>query len=177
MDQRLSLVTLGVADLDASRHFYEALGWRTGPSPDHIVFFQAGATVVALWERAALAVDSGIETPEHEGEDPGRGHDAPSISDGSSSSSGSSPSGGCCTEVQWGGQVLGVNVRSAGDVDEQIAQAAQAGARILRPAGTRYWGGYSGVFADPDGHLWEIAYNPYWSVTDDGRTLLGDGRG
>ena len=152
MDQRLSLVTLGVNDLDRARDFYVALGWEPGPSPEHIVFFQTGGMVVALWERSALAVDSGIEI---EGED----DDTPGSGDG------------------WGGKVLGLNVSSAGEVDEQMESAVAAGAQVLRPACTRFWGGYSGVFTDPDSHVWEIAYNPYWTVAEDGSTLLGDGRG
>ncbi|MDO5739819.1 MAG: VOC family protein [Ornithinimicrobium sp.] len=152
MDQRLSLVTLGVNDLDRARDFYRALGWETGPSPEHIVFFQTGGMVVALWERMALAVDSGIEIDGEAEDMPGSG-------------------------AAWGGKVLGLNVASAADVDEQLESAMAAGATILRPAGSRYWGGYSGVFTDLDGHVWEIAHNPYWSVTEDGQTLLGDGRG
>lgn len=152
MDQRLSLVTLGVQDLDRAREFYTALGWEPGPSPEHIVFFQAGGLVVALWERAALGVDSGIDLGDEDDDTPGSG-------DG------------------WGGINLGINLASAGDVDEQMAQAEEAGAHILRRAETRFWGGYAGVFTDPDGHVWEIAYNPYWSLTQDGRTVLGDGRG
>ena len=151
MDQRLSLVTLGVTDLDRARAFYRALGWEPGPSPEHIQFFQAGGMVIGLWDRAALAIDSGIETDDNE-DTPGSGDD-------------------------WGGQVLGVNVSSAGEVDEQMSQAQEAGATILRPACSRFWGGYSGLFADPDGHVWEIAHNPYWTVTEDGQTFLGDGRG
>lgn len=152
MDQRLSLVTLGVTDLDRARAFYQALGWEPGPSPDHIVFFQAGGMVIGLWERAALAVDSGIDVSDDTDETPGSGD-------------------------SWGGKVLGVNLASTAEVDEQMAQAQEAGATILRPACSRFWGGYSGVFTDPDGHVWEIAHNPYWSVTEDGQTLLGDGRG
>ena len=152
MEQRVSLVTLGVSDLDRAREFYQALGWTPGPSPEHIVFFQTGGMVVALWDRAALAVDSGIDIDGDTDETPGSG-DA------------------------WGGKVVGINVASAAEVDEQIKDAEAAGATILRPACTRFWGGYSGVFTDVDGHVWEIAYNPFWEVTDDGRTLLGDGRG
>lgn len=152
MDQRVSLVTLGVADMDRARDFYTRLGWEQGPSPEHIVFFQTGGMVVALWERMALAVDSGIDIDDETEDTPGSG-------DG------------------WGGKVLGLNVTSSADVDEQFGTAVDAGAEVLRRPATRYWGGYSGVFADPDGHVWEIAYNPYWSVTEDGQTLLGDGRG
>ena len=152
MDQRLSLVTLGVNDLDRARDFYVALGWEPGPSPDHIVFFQTGGMVVALWERMALAVDSGIDIDDEDDDTPGSGEG-------------------------WGGKVLGLNVGSSAEVDEQMKDAEAAGATILRPSCSRYWGGYSGVFADPDGHVWEIAHNPYWTVAEDGSTLLGDGRG
>jgi uncharacterized protein len=151
MDQRVSLVTLGVADMDRARDFYVKLGWQPGPSPEHIEFFQAGGMVVALWDRMALAVDSGVDIDDESDDTPG--------GDG------------------WGGKVLGLNLASPGDVDEQFATAVDAGATVLRRPATRYWGGYSGIFEDPDGHVWEIAYNPYWTVTDDGRTLLGDGRG
>lgn len=152
MDQRLSLVTLGVADMDRAREFYTALGWQPGPSPEHIEFFQAGAMIVGLWDRMALAVDSGIDVDDETEDTPGSGN-------------------------SWGGKVLGLNVSSAGDVDEQFETAVDAGATVLRRPATRYWGGYSAVFEDPDGHVWEIAYNPYWTVTEDGQTLLGDGRG
>lgn len=152
MDQRLSLVTLGVSDMDRARDFYSALGWQPGPSPEHIVFFQTGGMVVALWDRQALAVDSGIDIEDDTEDTPGSG-------DG------------------WGGKVLGLNVGSAADVDEQFSSAVAAGAEVLRAPCSRFWGGYSGVFTDPDGHVWEIAYNPYWSFSDDGATLLGDGRG
>ena len=152
MDQRLSLVTLGVSDMDRARDFYTALGWRPGPSPDHIVFFQTGGMVVALWDRQALAVDSGIDIEDDTEETPGSG-------DG------------------WGGKLLGLNVASAAEVEEQFESAVAAGAQVLRRPCSRFWGGYSGVFTDPDGHVWEIAYNPYWSFADDGSTLLGDGRG
>lgn len=144
MDMRISLVTLGVADLDRSRAFYAALGWQEAPSPDGIVFYQAGSQVVALWERAALSIDSGTQDLDRGG---------------------------------WGGVTLAVNVHTPADVDEVIAQAEECGARVVRTPAPTYWGGYSGVFCDPDDHPWEIAYNPYWTITDDGRTLVGDGRG
>ena len=152
MDQRVSLVTLGVSDLERARAFYQALGWAPGPSPEHITFFQAGGMVVALWERAALAVDSGIDIDSDTEDTPGSGD-------------------------SWGGKVVGVNLPSAADVDEQMKDAEAAGATVLLPASTRFWGGYSGVFTDLDGHVWEIAHNPFWTVTDEGATLLGDGRG
>lgn len=144
MDMRISMVTLGVADVARSRDFYTRLGWTASPSPEGLAFFQAGGTVFALWERSALGIDSGTEDLDRGG---------------------------------WGGVTLAVNMASPADVDEVIAHAEQAGALVVRAPGQTYWGGYSGVFTDPDDHPWEIAYNPFWTITEDGRTLLGDGRG
>jgi predicted lactoylglutathione lyase len=99
--QRVNLITLGVSDLSRARGFYEAVGWKTGAAPDDdVVLFQAGDVIPALWDRARLAEDSGVE-------------------DG----------GG------WGGVALALN--------------------------------------DPDGHPWEVAHNPHWTVTEDGGIKLG----
>jgi catechol 2,3-dioxygenase-like lactoylglutathione lyase family enzyme len=137
MEQRLSLVTLGVADVRRSRRFYEALGW-VGESPDdEVVFFQAGGMVVALWSRALLAEDS-------------------TVADG----------GG------WGGITLAHNARSPEEVDAVLAEAEAAGATIGRAGAPTDWGGYSGVFVDPDGHPWEIAHNPHWPIAEDGTVRL-----
>ena len=138
MEQRLSLVTLGVGDLEAARRFYEALGWAPTPRGEGVHFFQAGCMIVALWSRAELAEDSGV-------------------TDG----------GG------WGGITLAHNVRSPAEVDAVIEKARTAGARIAREPGETFWGGYSGVFVDPDGHPWEVAHNPYWTLADDGSVDLG----
>ena len=138
MEQRLSLVTLGVGDLGRARAFYEGLGWKTRAEPDDdVVFFQAGGMIVALWDRARLAEDSEVE-------------------DG----------GG------WGGVTLAHNVRSPAEVDAAIEQARAAGGTIGREAGETFWGGYSGVFVDPDGHQWEVAHNPRWTLRDDGSVEL-----
>jgi catechol 2,3-dioxygenase-like lactoylglutathione lyase family enzyme len=138
MEQRLSLVTLGVADLARSRAFYEALGWRTGAGPDDdVVFFQAGELVVALWGRDQLAEDSAVED-----------------------------SGG------WGAVTLAYNVRSPEEVDAVIEEARAAGATIGREGAATFWGGYSGAFVDPDGHPWEVAHNPHWTLDDDGAVKL-----
>lgn len=138
MEQRLSLITLGVADGARSNAFYESLGWR-GQTPDGDVwFFQVGGIVVALWSRAKLAADSAVVDV-----------------------------GG------WGGITLAYNTRSPEEVDEVLAQAETAGGTVGRHAAPTAWGGYSGVFLDLDGHAWEVAHNPGWIVTDDGRTLLG----
>jgi catechol 2,3-dioxygenase-like lactoylglutathione lyase family enzyme len=137
MDQRLSLVTLGVGDLARAEAFYSALGWQRGNEHDDVVFFQCGGLVVALWDRALLAEDS-------------------AVTDG----------GG------WGGVTLALNVHSPAEVDAVLEEARAAGATIGRAGAETLWGGYSGVFLDPDGHPWEVAHNPFWTVTDDGRTLL-----
>jgi catechol 2,3-dioxygenase-like lactoylglutathione lyase family enzyme len=138
MEQRVSLVTLGVADLARARAFYESLGWTTGAAPgDDVVFFQTGGTILALWSRERLAEDSGV-----------------------------ADAGG------WGGVTLAHNVRSPAEVDAVMATAEQAGAAIARSAGSTFWGGYSGVFLDPDGHPWEVAHNPYWTIRDDGSVEL-----
>jgi hypothetical protein len=139
MEQRVSLITLGVADLRRARAFYEALGWTTAARPeDDVVFFQAGGMIVALWGREQLAEDSVVE-------------------DG----------GG------WGGITLAYNARSPEEVDAVIEQARTAGARIAREGAPTFWGGYSGLFHDPDGHAWEVAHNPHWTVADDGSVRLG----
>src|SRR5262245_56845990 len=125
MEQRLSLITLGVADIDVSRDFYVRLGWRPTYEVEETIFFQAGSVILGLWGREKLASDSGVV-------------------DG----------GG------WGGIALAQNVRSPDEVDAVIATARVAGARIAREPAPTPWGGYSGVFVDPDGHPWEVAYNP-----------------
>lgn len=137
VEQRVSLITLGVADIGRARGFYEALGWA-GESPDgEVVFFQAGCLVVALWSRTQLAADSRV------------------------------PDGG-----GWGGVTLAHNVASTAAVDRLLEDARAAGAEIVRAAAATPWGGYSGVFVDPDGHPWEVAHNPGWVLGPDGSTSL-----
>lgn len=138
MEQRISLATLGVSDLARARAFYEALGWRTNAGPaDDVVFFQSGGMILALWGRAQLAEDSGVED-----------------------------TGG------WGGITLAHNVRSPAEVDAVIEEARAAGATIARPGAETFWGGYSGAFIDPDGHPWEVAHNPHWTLAEDGSVRL-----
>jgi len=139
MDQRLSLVTLGVADLAGARRFYEALGWSpTDRGDDDIVFFQAGGLVIALWDRASLAEDTVV-----------------------------SDTGG------WGGITLAYCTRTTDEVDAVLTDVAAAGGVIKRNGAQTFWGGYSGLFTDPDGHSWEVAHNPFWTVHDDGAITLG----
>jgi uncharacterized protein len=141
LEQRVSLITLGVSDVGRAQAFYEALGWRldggVDDETDHVAFFQAGGMIVALWDRGKLAEDSGV-----------------------------TDAGG------WGGVTLAYNVRSPTEVDAVLAEATAAGATIPRAGARTFWGGYSGVFVDPDGHPWEVAHNPSWTVHDDGRTTL-----
>jgi uncharacterized protein len=138
MKQRITVITLGVADLGRARRFYEALGWKTNAAPaDDVAFFQAGDMVLSLWDRAKLAEDSCVENS------PG-----------------------------WGGVTLALNLESPAEVDAVTEEARQAGAKIGRKPAETFWGGYSSVFIDPDGHPWEIAHNPHWTLTgDDGVRL------
>jgi len=139
VDQRLSLVTLGVRDLERARRFYEALGWTSGAAPaDDVVFFQASCMIVALWGREQLAEDTVVED-----------------------------NGG------WGGITLAYNARSPSEVDAVLAEAEAAGATIPRAGAETFWGGYSGVFVDPEGHAWEVAHNPHWTIGEDGSVSLG----
>ena len=139
MEQRVSLVTLGVADLGRAKAFYEALGWRGRQPSDDVVFFQAGGMILALWGREQLAEDSGVVD-----------------------------SGG------WGGVTPAHNVRSPEEVDAVLTEAESAGATIARPGAPTFWGGYSGVFIDPDGHPWEVAHNPFWTLHEDGSVSLSE---
>ncbi len=139
MEQRLSVVTLGVADLERSRRFYEeGLGWKRGNAHAEVVFFQLNGMVLALFGRRQLAADARAP-PEGSG---------------------------------FGGVTLAYNARSRDDVDAVLQEAERAGARILKPPEDAFWGGYSGYFADPDGHLWEVAWNPEWELTAGGDVKL-----
>ncbi|HEY7602814.1 MAG TPA: VOC family protein [Gaiellaceae bacterium] len=138
MEQRVSLITLGVRDLGRARAFYEALGWQTNAAAgDDVVFFQAGGMIVALWGREQLAEDTAVED-----------------------------AGG------WGGITLAYNTGSPEEVDRVIAEAEAAGGTILRRGAETFWGGYSGVFADPEGHSWEVAHNPHWTLGEVGAVSL-----
>jgi catechol 2,3-dioxygenase-like lactoylglutathione lyase family enzyme len=140
MKPRITLLTLGVDDLERAVSFYrDGLGWKTegvvGKEFEHgaVAFFdlQAGLRL-ALWPRKSLAHDAGIGVEERSSTELGIGH----------------------------------NVNSRADVDAAMARAQKAGARIVKPARETFWGGYAGYFADPDGHLWEVAWNPQWTVPD-----------
>ena len=140
MEQRLSLVTLGVSDVGRARRFYEQLGWR-GQEAEETVFFQAGGIAVVLWGREKLADDSGITDTSADG---------------------------------FGGMALAQNVRSREEVDKVIAAARDAGATVTREPAETFYGGYAACFTDPDGHVWEIAHNPGFTLEADGSLTLPD---
>ncbi len=139
MDQRMSIITLGVADLKRSREFYERLGWKkSSASSEAIVFFQAGGMALALYLRHELAKDARIDA---------EGHGFRAIT-------------------------IAYNARTREEVDAVLAEAKAAGASVAKPAEEAFWGGYSGYFADPDGFLWEVAWNPHFAIAADGAIRL-----
>lgn len=141
MQQRISLITLGVSDLARARRFYEeGLGWQTGMAVgSEVVFFQLNGLILSLYPRAALAQDVGVPRE-----------------------------GSGLTEI-----TLAHNVSTEAEVDSVLNEAQRAGGQIVKPASRAEWGGYSGYFADPDGHLWEVAHNPSFPIDAEGNTWLG----
>lgn len=139
MEQRISLVTLGVLDLKASISFYERLGWwRSMLKAEGVAFFQTGGSAFGLYPREKLAEDARLP-PKGSG---------------------------------FGGFTLAYNARSKEEVDRVLAEAVAAGAKLLKPAEEVFWGGYSGYFSDPDGHPWEVAFNPGFEILPDGSIKL-----
>jgi uncharacterized protein len=139
MEQRVSLITLGVADLGASRRFYEALGWRRAMrKAEGVVFFQTGCMALALWPRTELAKDARV----------------PEAGNG------------------FRGLALAINTRTREEVDAILTEAAPAGGTVVKRGGEVFWGGYTGYFADPDGFLWEVAWNPGFAMAADGSITL-----
>jgi predicted lactoylglutathione lyase len=136
---RMSLITLGVADVAAATEFYERFGLRkSSASQESVSFFQLGPTVLGLFGREALKEDG----------------KAASVWTGN------------------GGISLAQNLGSEAEVDRLMTHAANIGATILKPAQRAFWGGYHGYFADPDGHVWEIAYNPFFNLDEAGTVIL-----
>ena len=141
MEQRISLITLGVQDLEKSTAFFERLGWRrSAKAAEGVSFFQCGGLAFSLFPLGELAKDARVPA-ERSG---------------------------------FGGFSLAHNVRSRAEVDAVLAEAERAGAEIVRPAGEAFWGGYTGYFRDPDGHLWEVAWNPGFPLDDSGALHLPD---
>ncbi len=139
MKPRITLLTLGVDDLERSVAFYRTLGFETngivGKEFEYgaVAFFdlQSGLKL-ALWPRKSIAHDTGLTVQP-----------------------------ASATEL-----TIGHNVGSKEEVDAVMKQAEEAGAKIVKRAGDVFWGGYTGYFQDPDGHLWEIAWNPQWNIEE-----------
>lgn len=139
MRQTLSFVTLGVADLERSRRFYGALGWReSSGSQESVAFFQVGSLAFALFGRDDLAGDAGL----------------PSAGSG------------------FPGFTLAHNVGSEAEVDAVLQEAVAAGGRLVLAGEKAPWGGFRGYFADPDGFLWEVCFNPFFPLGEDGHIQL-----
>lgn len=138
--QRVTLITLGVADLERSAKFYADLGWQSTREQKDIVFYQINGMVLGLFGRGPLAEDQGR---------PG-------------------------ASLGTGAMTLAQNFRSVEEVDAAYAKALSVGASALKTPQKVFWGGYSGYYADPDGHVWEVAMNPFWPLNDDGSLTLPD---
>lgn len=136
--QRVSVVTLGVSDLQRSRAFYAAWGWGEAESTEDVVFFQLNGLVLGLFGAVDLAKDQG----------------RPDVALGT------------------GAITLAQNYPTEAEVDERFTAALAAGGTPLKAPEKAFWGGYSGYVADPDGHVWELAVNPFWKLGDDGSVII-----
>ena len=136
--QRVTLITLGVADLAAARAFYARLGWQEHGSQAGVAFYQMHGQALALFGLADLAADQGRA---------------------------GAPLG-------TGAMTLAQNFATEAAVDAAFAAAIAAGATALKAPEKVFWGGYSGYWADPDGHVWEVAMNPFWPLAPDGSLTL-----
>jgi predicted lactoylglutathione lyase len=138
VEQRVSIITLGVEDLRRSREFNEALGWRRSGGNDDIVFFRAGGMAVALYPRHDLAKDVGVDA------------------EGSG----------------FKGVTIAYNGRNRAEVDDVLSEAVAAGGQAGEAGAEAFWGGYSGYFIDPDGFVWEVAWNPFIPIAADGSIVV-----
>lgn len=137
--QRVTLITLGTADLARSCDFYKGWGWQMHPrSQEGVAFYQMNGAVLALFGLTELA------------EDQGRPNAA----------------------LGTGAMTLAQNCADDAETDATFQAAITAGATALKQPGKVFWGGYSGYFSDPDGHVWEIATNPFWPLSEDGSLTL-----
>lgn len=141
LDPRITMVTLGVADVAASTAFYEKLGFRkSSASQESVTFLKLKGTLLGLFWRADLAKDAGVADSE-----PG-----------------------------FSGVTLAHNLSSEAEVDAAYEHALSCGAKAVKKPEKVFWGGYSGYFADPDGHLWELAFNPFAPNDENGFMQLPD---
>ena len=138
--QRVTLITLGVADLAIAKDFYARLGWQEHGAQEGVAFYQLCGSVLALFGRGDLAEDQG--RPE--------------------------------SALGTGAMTLAQNFSTEAEVDAAFADAIAAGATAIKPPRKVFWGGYSGYWADPDGHVWEVAMNPFWPLAEDGSLRLPD---
>lgn len=145
MEPRISAITLGVSDLDASYRFYKhGLGFHTKMTPDGgIILFATTGTRLFLYPYAKLAKDAKTPVPQIENR-----------------------------KATFPGFTFGHCVRKKEDVDAILAQAERAGGRIVVTACDKSWGGYSGYFADPDGYLWEVLYSDQLKFNQDGSVVV-----
>ena len=139
--QRVTLITLGVADLAVSRAFYARLGWVEHSGTDGVAFYQMHSAVLGLFGLADLAKDQGREG----------------------------------AALGTGAVTLAQNFASEPEVDAAYAAALAAGGTGMKAPEKVFWGGYSGYWSDPDGHVWEVAMNPFWSLAEDGSLVLSAG--
>ena len=144
---RISFITFGTSNLKRAKHFYEAwLGLTaSSSSTEHILFYQLGDIVLGIWSREKLAEDAGRPYP---------------------------PSSGKEVEPPFDGVAFARNLPSKEAVDREISRAVAAGGTCSKPAADTFWGGYSGYILDPDGHAWELAWNPHWPLDAEGRITL-----
>lgn len=140
-EQRVTLLTLGVRDLDRARAFYRALGWHPAREAEGVAFYQMHGWVLALYRLEDLADD--LDRP--------------------------------IAELGTGAVALAQNFGAEEDVDAAWHRALQAGARAIKAPQATAWGGYAGYYADPDGHVWELAVNPFWPLAPDGSLTLPEG--
>jgi predicted lactoylglutathione lyase len=136
--QRVTLITLGVADLAASKAFYARLGWREHGAQEGVAFYQMNGMVLGIFGHDDLAADQGR---------PG-------------------------AKLGTGAITLAQNFATEAEVDDAFSRAIAAGGQSLKPPEKVFWGGYSGYWADPDGHVWEVAMNPFWPLAKDGSLTL-----
>jgi hypothetical protein len=137
--QRVTLITLGVADLERSKAFYGAMGWRPAREmPGEVVFYQINGMALGFFGLASLARDQG--RPD--------------------------------AKLGTGATTLAQNFTTKTEVDAAYALALRSGATALKAPEKVFWGGYSGYYADPDGHVWEVAHNPFWELNADGSLTL-----
>ena len=134
MEQRVSLITLGVRDAARAAAFYDALGWQRAQSPDGVVAYDLIGSTLGLYPLEMLAKDLGLPLED-------LGHGAATYS---------------------------YNVRTKEEVAPVLAAAEAAGGRVIKPAHDIFWGGHIGYFADPEGHIWEVAHNPFSPLSKEG---------